>query len=64
LIPYEILLEGWLDGGLIGTIVDIERLRVTKPVGPKNLLNQLKVSLMIDEVVFKSLTTTATVVEA
>ena len=42
---------------LFGTMAGIGGLRVTKPVGPKNLLNQLKVSSTIDEVAFKSETT-------
>jgi hypothetical protein len=64
LIPYEVLLEGWLGGGLIGTTTGIDGLRVINPVGPKNLLNQLKVSMMMVEVAFKSEITIATVTDA
>jgi len=45
---------------LLGAMAGIGGLRVTKPVGPKNLLNQLNVSSMIEEVAFKAATTWAT----
>jgi len=55
-IPNEVLVV-WL-------LCYIERVmfRVTRPLGPKNIWNQLVVLMMIDELAFKSETTVATVV--
>jgi len=55
-IPNEVLVV-WL-------ACCIERVvfRVTRPLGPKNIWNQLVVLTMIDELPFRSATTSATVI--
>jgi len=65
LTPNEVLVRVLLLTGMVLTVVlltvtllgTIGGLRVTKPVGPKNVLKKLKVSVMIEEVAFKSATT-------